>query len=89
MLRKGFMGAYQFRKVAGSSRKDQGLERMHEKPDKNLYSHPMDALQYGLSRVIGTKMIDPDWDYYEERKEESRRRYDYRDYRGRSAITGY
>jgi hypothetical protein len=41
LIRKGFRGAYQYRRlqVAGES-------RFVDKPDKNLVSHPMDALQY-------------------------------------------
>jgi hypothetical protein len=49
MLRKGFRGRYQFRrvKVAGSA------ERYHNEPDKNEYSHPHDALQYVATHVFG------------------------------------
>lgn len=49
MLRKGFRGRYQFRriKVAGSA------ERYHDAPDKNEYSHPHDALQYVATAVFG------------------------------------
>jgi len=49
MLRKGFAGRYQYRrvKVAGSA------ERYHDEPDKNEYSHPHDALQYVATRVFG------------------------------------
>ena len=49
MLRKGFRGRYQFRrvKVAGSA------ERYHDAPDKNEYSHPHDALQYVATHVFG------------------------------------
>lgn len=49
MLRKGFRGRYQYRriKVAGAA------ERYHDEPDKNEYSHPHDALQYVATRVFG------------------------------------
>jgi hypothetical protein len=49
MLRKGFGGRYQYRrvKVAGSA------ERYHDEPEKNAYSHPHDALQYVATRVFG------------------------------------
>jgi hypothetical protein len=49
MLRKGFLGRYQFRrvKVSGSA------ERYHDEPEKNEYSHPHDALQYAASSVFG------------------------------------
>lgn len=40
-LRKGFAGGYHYRRVKVS-----GDERFHDKPDKNEYSHPHDALQY-------------------------------------------
>jgi hypothetical protein len=49
MLRKGFRGRYQFRrvKIAGSA------ERYQDEPEKNEYSHPHDALQYICTRVFG------------------------------------
>ena len=49
MLRKGFLGRYQYRrvKVAGTA------ERYHDEPEKNEYSHPHDALQYVATRVFG------------------------------------
>ena len=49
MLRKGFRGRHQFRRVriAGSA------ERYHDTPDKNEYSHPHDALQYVATAVFG------------------------------------
>lgn len=49
MLRKGFAGRYQYRRVrvAGAS------ERYHDEPEKNEYSHPHDALQYIATRVFG------------------------------------
>ncbi|WP_308418174.1 hypothetical protein, partial [Chitinimonas sp. BJB300] len=40
-LRKGFNGGYQLRKMQVA-----GEERYTEKPDKNRFSHPHDALQY-------------------------------------------
>jgi hypothetical protein len=48
LLRKGFMGRYQYRrvKVAGSA------ERYHDEPEKNEYSHPHDALQYVATRIF-------------------------------------
>ena len=42
-LRKGFSGGFHYRRV-----KVVGDERYHDKPDKNAYSHPHDALQYAL-----------------------------------------
>jgi hypothetical protein len=44
MLRKGFNNGYRYRKVQGTV-----SDRYHEEPEKNEYSHPMDALQYLLS----------------------------------------
>ena len=45
LLRKGFNGGYQLRKiqVAGSGTKE---SRFHVKADKNKFSHPHDGLQY-------------------------------------------
>jgi len=43
VLRRGFLGGYQFRKVRLSGSKD----RFTETPEKNEFSHPHDALQYG------------------------------------------
>ena len=49
MLRKGFQGRYQYRriKIRGAQ------ERYEDTPDKNVYSHPHDALQYVGGRVFG------------------------------------
>ena len=49
MLRKGFQGRYQYRrlKISGAQ------ERYEDTPDKNMYSHPHDALQYVGGRVFG------------------------------------
>ncbi|HWG75353.1 MAG TPA: hypothetical protein VN660_00995 [Steroidobacteraceae bacterium] len=49
VLRKGFRGRYQFKrvKIAGSA------ERYHDVPDKNEYSHAHDALQYVATAVFG------------------------------------
>lgn len=40
---RGLDSQYQFRRL-----KVRGMERYHEKPDKNMYSHPCEALHYGL-----------------------------------------
>jgi hypothetical protein len=40
-IRKGFNGGYHYRRVQAS-----GDERFYNIPEKNSYSHPMDALQY-------------------------------------------
>lgn len=49
MLRRGFQGRYQFRRlqVAGAG------ERYQDHADKNEYSHPHDALQYVGVKVFG------------------------------------
>jgi hypothetical protein len=48
MLRKGFGGKYQFKRVqiTGSA------ERYRDEPDKNEYSHPHDALQYVATKLF-------------------------------------
>lgn len=40
-LREGFAGGYVYKKLKNDS------GRYAERPDKNMYSHPMDATQYG------------------------------------------
>ena len=64
-LRKGFNGGYKYKRIAvgGSS------EKYKDKPDKDKYSHPHDALQYlclgfasGASQDSG---YDEDYDEYE------------------------
>ena len=64
MLRKGFLGRYQYRrvKVSGSA------ERYHDEPEKNEYSHPHDALQYVATRVFADAVRG--WE--EQRKQWSR-----------------
>jgi hypothetical protein len=53
ILRKGMMGGYAYKRVQVI-----GDQRYQDKPDKNMYSHPADALQYLLlgggeySRII-------------------------------------
>jgi hypothetical protein len=44
-IRRGFQGEYRYRemKIGGLN----GLKRYNETPDKNFYSHIMDAVQYG------------------------------------------
>lgn len=43
MIRKGLQGAYCYRKL-----KVTGSERYTDEPDKNAYSHPVEALQYAV-----------------------------------------
>lgn len=44
-LIKGFMGGYHYPEVAGTG-------RYHERPEKNNYSHPHDALQYPATMLF-------------------------------------
>lgn len=60
-LRKGFNGAYSYRRVQIA-----GQERYHDKPDKGPYSHPHDALQYlALAAQGGRVMQDDDEPFHE------------------------
>jgi len=80
MLRKGFQGAYQFRRLQTSA------ERYTETPDKNVYSHVHDALQYLCTRLFGgglTTMRAPPG--YEEGAEVD----EFANATGRSEVTGY
>ncbi|MEJ0093804.1 MAG: hypothetical protein WDN46_10275 [Methylocella sp.] len=52
-LRKGFLGGYNYRRM--QTRK----ERFADQPDKNEYSHPMDALQYVATRIFGEGLRTP------------------------------
>lgn len=52
ILYKGFVNGYQFRRMNVS-----GEVRYHEKPDKNKFSHPHDALQYGLLRFASSSVV--------------------------------
>jgi len=62
-VRKGLSGGYKYRRIQIS-----GEAKFQDVPDKNRFSHPLDALQYlvigafGISRVIGgsTKEINYD-----------------------------
>jgi hypothetical protein len=78
-IRKGFQGGYQYRRMKTSS------ERYTAAPDKNQYSHPMDALQYPLTRIFGggltTERPPAGW-------EPSSQPFDFADLE-RNATTGY
>lgn len=50
-LRRAFMGGYHYRKIQLA-----GTERWAEKPEKNSYSHPADALQYTATRLFGPSL---------------------------------
>lgn len=47
MVRKGLQGGYQYKRIQVA-----GDARYHEKPDKNKYSHPMDALEYAVAKHV-------------------------------------
>lgn len=82
MLRKGFMGGYQYKRLNLS-----GFEKYQDKPDKNMYSHVHDALQYVLSMVIGQGLIDKTFNYFENENGED---YYHEDRtKGRSPVCGY
>ena len=51
-LRKGFKGKYEFKRVAMKG------ERFRDKPDKNEYSHPHDALQYACTNLYSVWQDD-------------------------------
>ncbi len=77
IARKGLAGGYCMRRVQVI-----GAERYKDKPEKNRYSHVVEAGEYALlgagegATVIGSEDDDDDWDiYYPEE--------------GRSAVTGY
>lgn len=53
VLRKGFMSGYHFKRMSIG-----GDERYQEKPNKNKYSHPHDALQYALMRFASERIIE-------------------------------
>lgn len=46
-LRKGFLGKYQYRRLQTAG------DKFSDKPDKNEWSHPHDALQYICARLFG------------------------------------
>lgn len=46
MLRRGFQGGYHRRRI------QTGTERYADKPEKNAYSHPHDALQYDATELF-------------------------------------
>jgi Phage terminase large subunit len=53
VLRKGFVNGYHFKRLSIS-----GDERFHDKPNKNRFSHPHDALQYGLMRFASDRITE-------------------------------
>lgn len=77
-LRKGFQGGYHFRRM------NTAADRWVDKPEKNEYSHPHDALQYVATRLFGDVLMnrqsdfDPTWP-----------QADYGSDMGRNSVTGY
>ena len=71
VIRKGFNGEYKFRKIQSVGRE----EVYTQKPLKNKYSHPHDAVQYlCLGYMDGyepvkDEMYDDEHDYYEDKRE--------------------
>jgi hypothetical protein len=49
-IRKGFQGGYQYRRMHTSA------EKYADKPDKNMYSHRHDALQYVAVKLFGAAL---------------------------------
>jgi hypothetical protein len=49
ILREGFISGYHFKKLRASS---VGDKQFADEPNKNEFSHPHDALQYGLMRFL-------------------------------------
>jgi hypothetical protein len=78
MLRKGFNGGYRRKKVPG-------MEEYYDEPEKNVYSHYHDALQY-LSMSI-TEMEKLAIRRNDVKKQEARHRNDY--YAPADSVVGY
>jgi hypothetical protein len=53
IIRKGFINGYHYKRMSIS-----GDERFHDKPNKNRYSHPHDALQYGALSFAADRVIE-------------------------------
>jgi hypothetical protein len=53
VIRKGFINGYHFKRMSIS-----GDERFQDKPNKNKFSHPHDALQYGAMKFAAERVID-------------------------------
>ena len=69
VLRRGFNGGYKWRRMQLSSQGGDDA-RYADKPDKNSYSHPHDALQYPLTRLIeGIKTSQEMEKHRQERRE--------------------
>lgn len=78
--KKAFMGGYHYRRLRVSG------ERYTDQPDKNQFSHIMDADQYVATRLFGSQLTAPsgddDWNFDADRT-------DYAAEASRSNVTGY
>lgn len=79
MVRKGMMGGYHYRRMQVSG------EKYADKPEKNAWSHPCEALCYGASRIFGPVLRTPPRDDEADFERMSRLVMD----RTRSLVTGY
>jgi hypothetical protein len=79
VLRKGFMGGYRRRRM-----QTPGTPRYTEQPDKNAYSHPHDALQYGIVQYFASLLTERPRD-----DDDFAPREDYAALGDRSQFTGY
>jgi hypothetical protein len=50
-LRKGFQGRYRYRRLQVAA------DRYSDQPEKNIYSHVHDALQYDATRIFGAALV--------------------------------
>lgn len=82
MLRKGFMGGYALRRLQVSG------ERYADVPEKNIYSHIQDSLQYVGTRLFGIGLITDRFARYEEQEYDDNDEY-YGVNPTRSRVTGY
>lgn len=78
-IRRGFMGGYQMRRIQVTG------ERFAETPDKNRFSHLMDALCYVGTRLYGPSLRYSERDIDPDMAELNSRLAD----RSRSMVTGY
>jgi hypothetical protein len=53
MLRKGFISEYHFEKKRTAINAGNSDPKFQDKPDKNIYSHIHDALQYAVMELTG------------------------------------
>ena len=80
MLRKGFLGGYHLRRLRVTG------ERYADTPEKNMFSHGQDSLQYTATRIFGTAVLHGQRAQDEERQRDFDDAYDNAT---RSRHTGY